>query len=147
MRSVSFIFVFILIQAIISAQPCLPDEKEYSLLKYYGFSPAENNWKKPIGCRYCNFSGYRGRIGIFEYLDLDEEFKNGLMQGCDLKYIKEKTYNKEQAFTLVSDALNKASQGLISLDEIRSRIPYERPSSSKLVVDKGGKMPLDNCVQ
>ncbi|GEM_PF-304023 len=111
------------------AKPYFPGNKEADLLKYHGFSPAENNWKKPTGCRHCNFSGYWGRTGVFEYLDLDEEFRDGLMQGCDLKSLKENLYNKSQAITLVSDALNKASQGLISLNEIINRIPYEKTKS------------------
>ena len=38
---------------------------------------------EPKGCPLCNERGYRGRIGIFELLPIDEDLARLIVEGCD----------------------------------------------------------------
>src|SRR5271157_619810 len=68
------------------------------------------------GCDECRGTGYRGRVGIFELLALDNELKDLVLQkrsNAELKAVAQKTM-----MTMHEDAMLKASQGMTSLEEI-----------------------------
>jgi len=37
---------------------------------------AHNDFKHPGGCQACNYTGYKGRIGVFELLEMNEAMMN-----------------------------------------------------------------------
>jgi len=47
-----------------------------------GLSPGDKV-THPKGCPYCNRSGYRGRIGSFEYLGMNDALREALFQSAD----------------------------------------------------------------
>jgi type II secretory ATPase GspE/PulE/Tfp pilus assembly ATPase PilB-like protein len=68
------------------------------------------------GCDGCRNTGYRGRIGIFELLSLTPELKEMILQkrsNAELKSTAQKGM-----VTMHQDALQKASAGITSLEEI-----------------------------
>jgi type II secretory ATPase GspE/PulE/Tfp pilus assembly ATPase PilB-like protein len=68
------------------------------------------------GCDECRGTGYRGRVGIFELLAITPELRELILQKCSsavLKLTAQKTM-----LTMQQDALQKAAQGVTSLDEI-----------------------------
>ncbi|MBT3349139.1 type II/IV secretion system protein [bacterium] len=71
----------------------------------------------PKGCDECEGKGYKGRIGIYELLDMGEEIKKGLLQGLP-SFELQKIAQKEGMITLEQDGLIKAAQGLSSLEEV-----------------------------
>jgi MSHA biogenesis protein MshE len=73
--------------------------------------------KQATGCHNCNNSGYRGRIGVFELLVMNEEMSDALR--------KEDTYEFTKAarrspgyVPLVVAALRDAANGITSLSEV-----------------------------
>ena len=68
------------------------------------------------GCDECRGTGYRGRVGIFELLAVTPELRELILQKCSsavLKLAAQKTM-----LTMQQDALQKAADGITSLEEI-----------------------------
>jgi len=68
------------------------------------------------GCEECHGTGYRGRIGIFELLAINNELRELILQkrsNAELKTTAQRTMT-----TMHQDALNKAAAGMTTLDEI-----------------------------
>ena len=74
---------------------------------------------KPRGCDYCNHTGYRGRIAIYEIMLSNERIKEAIAQRADYQQLKE--IAKETGMkTLYENGLRKVEQGLTSLEEALS---------------------------
>ena len=69
------------------------------------------------GCNKCNASGYVGRIGIFELLVIDENIRKMIDKKTSADEIRKKAIQAGMR-TLREDGLNKAKQGLTTLEEI-----------------------------
>jgi general secretion pathway protein E len=69
------------------------------------------------GCAQCNFTGYRGRLGIFELLDLDEEMRRLLVTKSDSNVLKQAAVNLGMR-ALKEDGWAKVLDGTTTLDEI-----------------------------
>lgn len=48
--------------------------------RYHGATPATATFQHGSGCSYCNHAGYRGRIGLFELLEMNQELAQALHQ-------------------------------------------------------------------
>jgi type II secretory ATPase GspE/PulE/Tfp pilus assembly ATPase PilB-like protein len=68
------------------------------------------------GCEECRDVGYRGRVGIFELLAITPELKEMILQKRSNAELKSAA--QRSMMTMHQDALQKASAGLTSLDEI-----------------------------
>jgi type II secretory ATPase GspE/PulE/Tfp pilus assembly ATPase PilB-like protein len=71
----------------------------------------------PGSCEKCNERGYRGRIGIFELLPVDEEINRMIVRGCDESEIAQHARSKNVP-SLRDDAIAKLLAGLTSFDEL-----------------------------
>jgi type II secretory ATPase GspE/PulE/Tfp pilus assembly ATPase PilB-like protein len=69
------------------------------------------------GCAHCFQSGYRGRIGIYEFLPLDDAVRRLIMQEKDAPVIKEQAIS-EGMKTLRDDGLSKAIDGITTVEEV-----------------------------
>jgi type II secretory ATPase GspE/PulE/Tfp pilus assembly ATPase PilB-like protein len=68
------------------------------------------------GCVECRGTGYRGRIGIFELLTIHPELRELILQKRSSAVIK--TAAQKTMLTIHQDALQKAADGITTLDEI-----------------------------
>ncbi len=69
------------------------------------------------GCAKCDHSGYKGRVGIHEVLEVDDEVRTALMKNSDASEIK-KIAIKNGMTTMIEDGFQKAISGLTSIEEI-----------------------------
>jgi MSHA biogenesis protein MshE len=72
---------------------------------------------KPRGCHRCNNTGYRGRIGVFELLILDDAMSDALRRSNASDFVWA-ARNSPVYKPLVHSALHYAAQGVTSLDEV-----------------------------
>jgi general secretion pathway protein E len=72
---------------------------------------------RPTGCAGCNYTGYRGRLGIFELMLVDDEVRGMVSQNVDSKSIKQKAVQKGM-HTLRTDGARKVLQGITSVAEV-----------------------------
>ncbi len=72
---------------------------------------------KPKGCSKCNNKGEKGRIGIFEVLKMTPELEKAILEDpSEQNIIKEA--KRQGMITMRQDAMIKALQGLISIEEV-----------------------------
>ncbi len=69
------------------------------------------------GCESCNNIGYRGRIGIFEFLQLDDKIRKIISSG-DFDQALREHLAKSGFHTLRHDGASKALAGVTSLEEV-----------------------------
>ncbi|MBI4862310.1 MAG: Flp pilus assembly complex ATPase component TadA [Candidatus Riflebacteria bacterium] len=72
---------------------------------------------KAAGCPECGGSGYRGRIAVFELLELTPAAADAVNRGVDQRALKE-LLAAAGSRTMLADGLEKASQGLTTVDEV-----------------------------
>jgi type IV pilus assembly protein PilB len=68
------------------------------------------------GCEYCNGSGYKGRVAIYEVLDMTAGVKDLVLKNASSDEIKRQAI-KDGMKTLRMCALTKVAQGLTTLEE------------------------------
>jgi MSHA biogenesis protein MshE len=73
--------------------------------------------KKAVGCHHCNNSGYRGRIGVFELLIINDELADALRRENSADFVR-LARNTPGYRPLVVSALIDAAQGITSLEEV-----------------------------
>ncbi len=69
------------------------------------------------GCHLCNNTGYKGRIGVFELLEMNDEMVEALRIG-DTNAFARAAMNDPDFVTLSMNALEYAKQGITSLEEV-----------------------------
>ncbi|KIT20837.1 GspE/PulE family protein [Vibrio parahaemolyticus] len=69
------------------------------------------------GCQNCNLTGYRGRIGVFEMLELEHEMMDKL-RANDAVGFAQAARRSENYKPLLASAMELALQGAVSLDEV-----------------------------
>ena len=95
-------------------------------LSTFGLNVDENmEFYKSIGCLNCRNTGYRGRVGIFELIKMDNDIADMIMGGKPGHLIRKKAIEKGM-FTLMHDGLVKAQRGDTSLQEILETLGSER---------------------
>lgn len=74
-------------------------------------------FSKGKGCSHCNYTGYSGRIGIFELLCMDSDMMEAL-RGGDVQHFTRVAQENRVSRTLLYSAMEAASKGITSLDEV-----------------------------
>jgi type IV pilus assembly protein PilB len=75
------------------------------------------------GCKYCRFTGYRGRVGVFELLILNEVVKDAILNRKTSYEIRRLSLESSGLVTLVEDGLVKAATGETSITEVIRQLP------------------------
>lgn len=71
----------------------------------------------PGGCAACGQTGYRGRVGIFEVMRVDDRLQSLIRLQPDPRKLLD-VAREGGMTTMLEDGLAKAAQGLTSLDEV-----------------------------
>ena len=69
------------------------------------------------GCTLCADSGYLGRIGIFEFLFMNDKIRSKLSKGFSAAEIREEAL-EEGMLTMGHDGMIKAQDGVTSIMEV-----------------------------
>ncbi|EGU34711.1 GspE/PulE family protein [Vibrio scophthalmi] len=69
------------------------------------------------GCQNCNLTGYRGRIGVFEILELEQDMMDAL-RANDAVGFAQIARRSENYKPLLASAMELALQGVVSFDEV-----------------------------
>jgi type IV pilus assembly protein PilB len=70
------------------------------------------------GCQACRFSGYRGRIGIFELLLVSDPIRDLINEKRSAAEIRKVGIKSGDLLTLFRDGLEKAAKGLTTFEEV-----------------------------
>ena len=80
-------------------------------------------FQKGRGCTECNQTGYKGRIGVFELLVLNELVRDAILERRTSHEIRTISVQHSGLVTLLEDGLVKAAAGLTSVEEILRCLP------------------------
>ncbi len=69
------------------------------------------------GCKFCGETGYKGRLGIFELLVVDDELQGEIVAGADRNRIFKKALEKGM-LSLKMDGLEKVRKGFTTYEEV-----------------------------
>jgi len=72
---------------------------------------------KGKGCDKCDHTGYRGRTGIHEVLEMTDEIRQAVMRQADASEIQ-KIASKNGMKTMLEDGFQKALEGITAIEEI-----------------------------
>ena len=87
-----------------------PDKKgiDFNNLKFFAGS----------GCEACQGLGFRGRIGVYEVLTMNEEMQKLILSGQSSEYDMRDNARKNGMVTMAQDGLLKALDGITSVEEV-----------------------------
>jgi general secretion pathway protein E len=72
---------------------------------------------EPAGCERCGGTGYRGRAGVFEIIEMVEEVRNLIAANTDSRMIADAA-RRTGMTTMIEDAIGKCRAGLTSAAEV-----------------------------
>ena len=102
------------------AVPAVPDAAELAGVGWREGDVDGARFVEGVGCASCQFTGYRGRIAVFEALVLNEAVREAILERSNSTRIRRVSLESSGLVTLLEDGLAKASRGETTLAEIRS---------------------------
>ena len=88
-----------------------------ALVEEVGIDPKEFRFFKGKGCKECNNTGYRGRIGIYELMEITPEIREAIIKRESSSVIRE-IARKNGMRTLRESGLLKVKRGITTLEEV-----------------------------
>jgi type IV pilus assembly protein PilB len=85
-----------------------------------GFTPEEAKTAKIFkgrGCTNCNGTGYKGRAGLYEVMEVDDEIRELILIGASAVELKKKAIERGM-ITLRRSGLTKVKDGVTTLEEV-----------------------------
>jgi type II secretory ATPase GspE/PulE/Tfp pilus assembly ATPase PilB-like protein len=73
---------------------------------------------QPKGCRACEGTGYRGRLGLFEVLELDENLREMTFRNASLDKLRSSAISTGRLRPLLADGARKVLEGQTTVTEI-----------------------------
>jgi type IV pilus assembly protein PilB len=74
-------------------------------------------FRRGSGCNACMNTGYRGRVGVFEMMEMTAEVQRSIEQSAPLSVIRDAAMRGGYR-PMIADALAKARRGVTTLDEV-----------------------------
>lgn len=81
----------------------------------YGFTDSQTVYQA-VGCNSCVQLGYKGRSGIYELIDIDDQLASMIHDQESQQKIE--SYCRTQSKGITEDGLRKVKEGITSLDEV-----------------------------
>jgi type IV pilus assembly protein PilB len=97
-----------------------PLELPHQTLLDAGFTPEELKTATIYhgkGCATCNKNGYKGRVGLYEVMEVTDELRELILVGASALELKKKALDVGM-ISLRRSGLTKVTQGLTTLDEV-----------------------------
>src|SRR6188508_1855704 len=73
--------------------------------------------KRGKGCERCNGTGYKGRVGLYEVMEITEELRELILVGASALELKRKAVD-EGMITLRRSGLHKVMEGVTTIEEV-----------------------------
>jgi type IV pilus assembly protein PilB len=105
-----------------------PSPEELRLLGISGRDARDIVLHRPVGCENCNGTGYRGRTGVFEVLELNDSIRRLISGGVSESMLRQAAFEAGMV-PLGEDALAKVLSGETTVEELRRVIYYEEEAA------------------
>ena len=97
-----------------------PDPTPAAALVDIGFDAAEAATVVPRrgrGCDACNRTGYRGRVGLFEVMEVSDSLRTLILAGAPVGELRSRAV-EEGMLTLRQGGMQRIAQGITTVDEV-----------------------------
>jgi type II secretory ATPase GspE/PulE/Tfp pilus assembly ATPase PilB-like protein len=98
-------------------EPYIPQKE---LLMRFGFDPDEHpgvTFMKGRGCDNCKQTGYKGRLGLYELLVMNDELSEMIVRRAPVAELREAARSHGMV-TLQEDGFRKCQDGMTTVEEI-----------------------------
>jgi len=72
---------------------------------------------KGEGCDTCNRTGYKGRVGLYEVMEVNEQLREMILVGSSSAELRRKAV-EDGMLTLRMSGLRKVKEGLTTIEEV-----------------------------
>ncbi len=96
------------------------EETPTNALEQIGFTPDLAKTVKPkrgTGCDKCNKTGYKGRVGLYEVMEITDELRELILVGASALELRRKAI-EEGMITLRGSGLRKITEGVTTIEEV-----------------------------
>jgi type IV pilus assembly protein PilB len=104
------------------AAPYRPTPSDLRHLGYSGIELDGHEMRIGRGCTECRYTGYRGRLPVFEMLLVDSQIRDAILDRRTAHEIRQLARSGEM-LTLLEDGIVKAARGLTTVSEIVRMLP------------------------
>src|SRR5688572_18179366 len=97
-----------------------PDPTPVPALMQAGFTAEDANTVKPNrgrGCERCNNTGYKGRVGLYEVMEVTDELRELILVGASSLELRRKAVD-EGMISLRHSGLRKVKEGVTTIEEV-----------------------------
>jgi len=124
-NSLSAVIAQRLIRRLCKCHVTAPASQEYvARMLAAGMKPGETQGV-PKGCPVCDGTGYKGRVGVYEMLSIDESIRLAIRNGDRNEEIR--ALGRQNGLRLMQEeALDLVAQEFTTLDEVQRVVPFER---------------------
>ncbi|HEX7138224.1 MAG TPA: ATPase, T2SS/T4P/T4SS family [Vicinamibacterales bacterium] len=121
-------------------KPYMPDE---AMLRALDLPAVEGTVAafRATACSECDYTGYRGRMGIFEVIRFTDSLRRTLTSTAAVDRVREIALQRDAA-TLAEDGLSKVASGVTSLEEVR-RVVREFQAPRPVCAACGGVVAVE----
>ncbi len=95
-------------------------------------------------CKKCNGTGYKGRVGVYEVMQISEKLENMINQGATTDRIKE-TAVEEGMVTLLAYSLNLVREGYTTFEEVERVTFTDSGLESELKAKRKSSLTCQCC--
>lgn len=98
-----------------------PYEPEDSELRAVGLTRdriAGKTIYQPDGCPACDMTGFRGRKGVFELMEMDAGLRDVVFRGGSARQLRERALASSRMTTLLEDGVRKVQAGVTTIHEV-----------------------------
>ena len=103
--------------------PYTPTAKEVQLVGLEVQQVREYEYKKGRGCGNCAYTGYRGRIAVYELLVLNEMVKEAIIQKKTAHEIRQISMETTGLVSMREDGVAKVVKGITTFEEVLEHTP------------------------
>lgn len=98
------------------------NEQEWEHLTFDYMMDMPNTMYKSVGCEACRHTGYKGRVGIYEFMPVSLESKSLISANCTLNDLRAQA-KKEGIEPLRIAGARKVLEGVTTLEEVLRVVP------------------------
>jgi type IV pilus assembly protein PilB len=126
--------------------PYTPTNEELTKIRLRGKDPSSMKLFKGTGCAFCNHTGYRGRIGVFEVLRIDPTLRDIISKDGTEEAILKAGLDSGMRY-MSEDGLDKINRGITTIEEL-FRVIYMRDDDTLNICPNCGestRQDYPNC--
>jgi general secretion pathway protein E len=100
-------------------RPYTPLEEQYVLVGITAEEAKKITFYEAVGCQECNYTGYKGRLAIFEVMTITDGIARLIMERADTSQIKKQAL-VDGMHLLIQDGVRRVKEGVTTIEEIIS---------------------------